>query len=768
MRQNMVSTAVKGLIACAFALLALTGCGGGGGSAPASTPPPPPPAALTFSPASATISSPAGTATAVILTASPAAGLTGTLYVKVTDSVLSPSVTFAATTGGKYSLTLENSTALTQGSYSGNLTVDVCSDSACTQAVAGSPVMLPYALTITQAPPAQVFAPTPSALNASFTAGLPPNISVTLTPSPQFTAQLFVSISPANIMQPGATITANAGGTYTVNMTPLASLAPSNPTGTLTLKLCLDAACGTVAPGSPVTLTYNFTIFAPPPALTLTPSTLSGSFVAGSPFPPNITVQATPSPDVSGQLYVAVSDTTGTFSSAASFGYLDQTKPYQLLQVRALPTLAAGSHSGNIKLNVCNDSACTTPVLGSPVTVPFNVTIAPAPANAGLTPLVPWSGVAGWNTYQGNASHTGFVPVTLDPTMFAYRWLWQTPSTATDAAALSTLTVAGSQVYVDSGHVLYALKEFDKSTAWSHDFSNIVYVPGIVADLDPPAVSGANVYVATSAQTATYMFGLKASDGTQLFQTAFSSQWEHYLAPTIFNSVVYTDGGEYGGLIAFDGTNGAQDFLAMEQQYDWWTPAVDANYAYAYTGGFLTWVNNTTGAAVGTITDPTFQWSGYSIHGAPVLGAADSVFMVNVGAPTTNSLVDFNTGTSTVAWSNPGPYGGNPAYAHGVIYAINKTPMRLEARAEADGTLRWSWSPTNSGDTSYVGDVLVTNNLVFLSTNTTIYAIDTTSHQSVWSMPTSGYLALSENGVLYVVESFNSATTGRIYAINVK
>jgi len=35
-------------------------------------------------------------------------------------------------------------------------------------------------------------------------------------------------------------------------------------------------------------------------------------------------------------------------------------------------------------------------------------------------------------------------------------------------------------------------------------------------------------------------------------------------------------------------------------------------------------------------------------------------------------------------------------------------------------------------------------------------------------MPTSGYLALSENGVLYVVESFNSATTGRIYAINVK
>jgi len=69
-----------------------------------------------------------------------------------------------------------------------------------------------------------------------------------------------------------------------------------------------------------------------------------------------------------------------------------------------------------------------------------------------------------------------------------------------------------------------------------------------------------------------------------------------------------------------------------------------------------------------------------------------------------------------------------------------------------------------------VGDVLLTNNLVFLSTNTTIYAIDTTTHQSVWSMPTSGYLALSEYGVLYVVEtvSGSASTTGNVYAVNVK
>jgi outer membrane protein assembly factor BamB len=96
--------------------------------------------------------------------------------------------------------------------------------------------------------------------------------------------------------------------------------------------------------------------------------------------------------------------------------------------------------------------------------------------------------------------------------------------------------------------------------------------------------------------------------------------------------------------------------------------------------------------------------------------------------------------------------------------------MRLEARAEASGALLWSWSPPTSSETSYVGDVLLTNNLVFLSTNTTIYAIDTTTHQSVWSLPTSGYLALSEYGVLYVVEtvSGSTSTTGNVYALNVK
>jgi outer membrane protein assembly factor BamB len=55
--------------------------------------------------------------------------------------------------------------------------------------------------------------------------------------------------------------------------------------------------------------------------------------------------------------------------------------------------------------------------------------------------------------------------------------------------------------------------------------------------------------------------------------------------------------------------------------------------------------------------------------------------------------------------------------------------------------------------------------MVFISTNTGVYGIDTTTHQTVWSYPAVGgaRLALSANGILYLQFGQNGLT-----AINVK
>jgi outer membrane protein assembly factor BamB len=118
-----------------------------------------------------------------------------------------------------------------------------------------------------------------------------------------------------------------------------------------------------------------------------------------------------------------------------------------------------------------------------------------------------------------------------------------------------------------------------------------------------------------------------------------------------------------------------------------------------------------------------------------------------------------------------GDYPSTPAYNAGVLYVADNNPVRLEARAEADGTLLWSWVPPQAGDTGFVSETLLTNNMIFLSTNLATYGIDTTTHRTVWSYPLVGRLALSQSGILYI-EGQESPTSppvlGTLTAINVK
>jgi outer membrane protein assembly factor BamB len=307
-----------------------------------------------------------------------------------------------------------------------------------------------------------------------------------------------------------------------------------------------------------------------------------------------------------------------------------------------------------------------------------------------------------------------------------------------------------------SGHELFSYKEADGSQVWSHSFGDLTF-----PNTNPPAFSGSTVFIAAGSQSSTYMFAFDAASGMQVFKAQMASQWEHYFAPTIANGLVYSDGGSYGGMFAFDTTTGAQQFFAPVGQYDGWTPAVDVNNAYAYTGGSLGIYNNKTGVLIGSISDPTYSWNGYTTAGAPVLGGANIVYAGNLSNKSSNSIVSFDTLNMAVRWSIPGAYSGNPAYSGGTLFASNNSPFALEAYNEADGSKQWTWTPS-AGDSQFVSDVFVTNNLVFVSTDTNTYAIDRSTHRSVWTYPASGSLALSANGVLYIKGTYS------IVAVNLR
>ena len=512
----------------------------------------------------------------------------------------------------------------------------------------------------------------------------------------------------------------------------------------------------------------TFSVSIAVPAVTASPAKISRMVVSST----SLTVALSITPvdfSFSGVLTAKAADTAGVFAGnvATVTGNGDSA-----LSLTTSPRVPPGHYQGNVTLTLCGDADCTTPQSVPSIAVPYDVyVLSPASAWPGnnLSTLVPWPGVPEWTMFQANAGHTGYVPIDLDPNSFSTRW--QAPALdipVTWGDNLNTLVASNGVLFIGGGTTLYARNESDNSAVWSYDFSGLAF-----PSVNPPSIDAGVVYVAAGQQSSTYMFAFNAADGTLRFKSLMSSQWEHYLAPAIGPQGIYTNAGTYGGLFGFD-TTGTQLFADYMPQTSEWTPAVDATAIYTYTGDALRVLDPVTGAVNATIADPNPQNFVYQINGSAVLGARGSVFAADYvnasinGTNTGNTLTDFNTTLNSIAWVVNGNYANTPAYNAGVLYVTNNNPVRLEARAEADGTLLWSWVPPQAGDTTFVSETLLTNTMIFVSTNLATYGIDTTTHQTVWSYPLVGKLALSRSRILYIEgQQSQTGVPGTLTAINV-
>jgi outer membrane protein assembly factor BamB len=96
--------------------------------------------------------------------------------------------------------------------------------------------------------------------------------------------------------------------------------------------------------------------------------------------------------------------------------------------------------------------------------------------------------------------------------------------------------------------------------------------------------------------------------------------------------------------------------------------------------------------------------------------------------------------------------------ANGIVYVANNG--QVEARNESDGSLQWLWIPPVGQVT---GPMIVTKNMLLVSTATSTYALDLTTRQQVWSYPAGGSLTLSAQGILFIAQS-----SGRLTAVSVR
>jgi outer membrane protein assembly factor BamB len=208
------------------------------------------------------------------------------------------------------------------------------------------------------------------------------------------------------------------------------------------------------------------------------------------------------------------------------------------------------------------------------------------------------------------------------------------------------------------------------------------------------------------------------------------------------------------------------------------TPAVDDVYAYHYNGNSLFLIDRTTGVTSATIADPFGSNSSYDYHGAPMIGGRNNVFTFAGGAlsgrASSNAeqyaqrvFSSFNIITKSYEWSTSYAYLTAPAVANGVIYAARNSPMSLDAIDEVTGRILWSWVPTGNVDTSFHRNIVVTRNILFVSTDKTVYALDLATKMPVWSYPKPGMLAISADRTLYIATGALESD-GKLVAVTLK
>ncbi|NGZ82736.1 quinoprotein amine dehydrogenase [Duganella sp. SAP-35] len=316
----------------------LTACGGGGGGNNGGTPTTPAVSpALSFTPSTVTASIPAGTSQTLSVIASVARPAdfanAGTVYATVTDSVgvILPSAQLIRDSDTQYHAVLQSAPTLVAGNYKGSFTVRLCRDSGCANQFPGSPMTLPYDLTVQPAG------------QASFSAVSAMPLSATTQQGGAAPARSAVTISA-----PGRSWTVSNGGASWLK------LDAAGGSGNATLGVGYDAtglAVGsysttlTVLAGDGLSVALPVTLTVLPSGLVLGSNSVTFNAINGAPIPSQIV-----SLDTDNKLsatwtagsnvpWLSVSPTVGT-TPATTVLTVDAT----------VGKLASGSYSGAISI----------------------------------------------------------------------------------------------------------------------------------------------------------------------------------------------------------------------------------------------------------------------------------------------------------------------------------------------------------------------------------------------------------------------------------
>ena len=363
-------------------------------------------------------------------------------------------------------------------------------------------------------------------------------------------------------------------------------------------------------------------------------------------------------------------------------------------------------------------------------TFTFHVNDGTDDSNTSAVTLVVNDHFPNWEMHQGNPQHTGHVPVTLDVSAFTKSWGLQISDDG-----LSQASTGSNRVFVTQKLKLQSFLLSDGSMSWEHKYFNAGN------HTNPVAVKDGNVFHqlgSANSGGAALLESYDGRSGENNFRTHHYATGNVNLSPTIMGEELFVSAGVDGGTMSFD-TKGNQNWFTSAERFYEFTPSVDESRIIIYARDTLHVMDRQTGDMLIEIADPD---SNRTIYGrnAPVLDTANNRVFVRQGL----RLVAFDLTQRAIVWSLEGAYAGQLAFDGTTLFANNDNT--LEAINSATGQLLWSF------DTGYkLGDnIIVTDNLAFVTSGSITLAIDLSSHEVVWSTPSGGQLSLSGQGGLLI------------------